>query len=520
MSVAAPITPTAAAAPTPVPAAPDEPKGAAPERLTAKRLVSGAAWRGIETAGGELISFGVFLGLARILSPESFGIVALAGSILTLMQSVLYSGFTEALVQKDALRPQHLAAVQAACTLLALAMIAGGTLLAWPLGMLLGRDEFAALFIALLPTLLLRAQMSAMLAAMRRQFTFRAIALRTLAAVVCGGLVAILLARHGAGKWALVAQQWTGEVVGFVILSACSQAKPWHTAWNREALREILPVAMPVLWASLFTHASRRLDTFVLGLFLVDHEVGAWFLVARLVVAAQMVTQHGMNEVALVVLSRLQRDAGQQERIVTTLLLVTLASCLAFGNLAVAGPWLIGPVFGQAWVDAAPALRIYAAASAAGSFVATAGIALISEGSARRFGRLTVLAALLQLGAAAVCAHWGLVAVAWGNACAQAIALCAALWVLCADPRMPARRLIGLVALLLITDGVAIAAGLAVAPLAGGHPVQSALLASLAFTVVLALGATPLLLPRLRRSGATAIHEHAIHRPTPSRSGT
>lgn len=398
------------------------------QSVTSGRVASSAMWRATETAGTELVAFLVFTTLARLLAPDDFGAVALAGSIMTMLQGLVYHGFTEALIQRPNVGDVHHRAVLAANLAMAAMLVAVGFAVAWPIGFLLGRSEFPVILSALLPSLLLRALSSPMLAALRRDMDFRAIALRTLLGVLVGGLMAIVLAKHGAGYWALVTQQWSVEIVGFVVLAGASPAKPWRLRWHQGSLRELLPVALPVMGAAFLSNAARRLDTFALGIFLPNRLVGIYFMVYRLVFAAQMVTQHGMSDVAMVVLSSMHQDTALYRRgLLRALRLMMFVCACAFGLLAVAGPWLIPLVFGAQWQPATAPLQVLAAFSTGGAVVSIAGTILVASGYAQAFSRLAVGSAFGQLVAVALAARWGLVAVAWAAGVAQCIAIWPAL---------------------------------------------------------------------------------------------
>jgi O-antigen/teichoic acid export membrane protein len=395
------------------------------------RVASSAVWRAVETAGTELIAFAVFTVLARLLAPADFGAVAMAGAVLALMQVVLYHGFTEALIQRSSLREEHHQTVLAANLLLASGLVLFGLLAAWPMGKLLGRPELPFILAALLPSLLLRSMCSSMLAALRRDMDFRSIAIRTLLGVSVGGSIAIVLAQRGVGYWALVAQQWSAEVVSFAVLAKASPSKPWRMRWHGAELRELLPVALPVMGAQFISNAARRLDTVALGVFLSNRDVGIYFMVYRLVYSAQMVTQHGLGEVAMVVLASMNDDAERyRAALLRAMRLISFVCCCAFGLLAVAGPWLVPLVFGSAWLPAIGPLRILAAFSAAGGVVSIAGVILVASGHATSFSRLAVGAAALQLAAVFVAARWGLQAVAWTAGISQCLAVIPAVLVL------------------------------------------------------------------------------------------
>lgn|GEM_PF-1498973 len=392
--------------------------------VSSGKLASSALWRAIETAGTEAVAFVVFTTLARLLLPGDFGAVALATSIMTVLQGFLYYGFTEALIQKPDVNDVHHRTVLAGNFAISFTLVSVGMLCAWPLGWALGRPEFPLIFAALLPSLLFRGFNSPMLAALRREMDFRSIALRTLVGVAVGGVIAVFMARSGAGHWALVVQQWSAEIIGFSVLAATSPVKPWKLRWNTAAFRELIPVALPVMGAAVLAVAARRLDTFALGMYLPNAAVGIYFMVYRLVFAAQMVTQHGLSEVAMVVLSSLNQDA---ERYRTALLyalrLMAFICACAFGLLAVAGPWLVPWVFGPSWLSAAEPLRVLSALSLGGAIVSIAGVTLVASGYATAFSRLAVGSAIAQLIAVAISARWGLMAVSWSIGIAQCLSV-------------------------------------------------------------------------------------------------
>lgn len=399
--------------------------------MTRRTLGASAFWRMSETIGNEVVSFVAFTLLARLLAPDDFGAVALAGAVMVLLQVALYHGSTESLIQLPGYEPRHAHAALAANARLGAALAALGALAAWPMALWLGRPEFAHILWALLPSLLVRSLCSPMLAALRRQMDFRAIAIRTMAGVSVGGVVALLLAHAGAGPWSLVAQQWTSELVGFAVLAFTSPVKPWRAKWDRAALDDLLPVAMPVMGAQLTTTAARRLDTLAIGSHLGDHAVGIYFMVYRLVFAVQMVTQHALGELSLVVLSKVAGPAAAPAQrapaVLAVLQLALVPIGVAFGLLTLLGPLLVPLLFGEAWREAAQPLVVMAAFAPAGALVGIVGSALVAGGHAHAFKRLSIGVALVQLIAIAVAARWGLLAVAWAVGLAQLAALPVAL---------------------------------------------------------------------------------------------
>ena len=72
------------------------------------RLISSSFWSSLEKGSLEVVSFVVFLVLARLLQPEDYGAVALALVFVTLMSTISTLGVSAALVQIEELDDRHL----------------------------------------------------------------------------------------------------------------------------------------------------------------------------------------------------------------------------------------------------------------------------------------------------------------------------------------------------------------------------------------------------------------------------
>ena len=362
------------------------------------RVTRSALWRAVEMAGSEGLSFLIFLVMARLLVPEEFGVVAIAGAIVQVAAVVLHRGLPDALIQASKLDDEQIRSALTLSILAASAMTLVIVVAAWPLGWLLGRDHFPAIMVALAPVLVLQGAMLPLHAILRRRFEFRAIAVRTLAATSIGGAVAIVLAHRDWGPWALVAQQWLSTVIGALLVYKFSPVRPWPLRISRDAVEPLLDVARPVLVGGFLMHSTRRFDAVALGLFVTDHEVGLYFLVARLVFSVQLLTTYSIGDLGLVVLSRLQAEPAKLAAAVRRAFRLTAYTCLlCFGGLMIAAPSLVPLLFGEEWSDAVVPLQAMAALSAFGALATVATQVLVAVGAADDAGRISARSSLLQL---------------------------------------------------------------------------------------------------------------------------
>ena len=148
------------------------------------------------------------------MTPEDFGLVALAAVFVSLGQLFVDQGLGDAIVQRPTLTRRQIDTAfwtsVATGTLLTIA----GYLLAGPIARFLGEPDLEEIIQVL--SIIIRAgrpQRASRLGILRRELDFRGLAIRQALAVGSGGVVGVCMALNGYGAWALVGQQVTIAVV-------------------------------------------------------------------------------------------------------------------------------------------------------------------------------------------------------------------------------------------------------------------------------------------------------------------
>ncbi|NEQ27311.1 MAG: oligosaccharide flippase family protein, partial [Microcoleus sp. SIO2G3] len=73
-----------------------------------EQAIKGVFWSALQNWGGQAGSLLVFFLLARLLTPEAFGLVAMANIFLALLQIFLQQGFAQSLIQRQELEDDHI----------------------------------------------------------------------------------------------------------------------------------------------------------------------------------------------------------------------------------------------------------------------------------------------------------------------------------------------------------------------------------------------------------------------------
>ena len=399
--------------------APSEPTGGATGRAIAK----GAAWRLVEAAGGEGLALLVFVVMARLLVPEHFGVVALAGVVIAAAQVLLTSGLSDAIVQGEAAGDSRLATAFWLNLWLGLTLMILVMAIAHPLATLFVEPSLAPVLIALAPILPIAAAAAVLQARFVRRLAFKPIALRVLGAAAVGGVVGLGLALAGFGVWALVALQLTGTTMGLVVLIL---ADPWRPrlVFDRQEALSLGRFALPLLGTHLTRFAGKKLDLAVLGLFVSTTSVGHYFLATRLIFALGMATHYTVATLTLPVLARLRQHAPALREAAGRTLWLASVVCLptSLGLALVADP-LVPLLFGEPWRPSVLPLRILAALGIAYALCLVAGQILVAAGRPALFFRLTLANAALFLVMVSAAAPFGLAAVALAGGLANVLML-------------------------------------------------------------------------------------------------
>lgn len=415
--------------------------------MTRKREILGSVvWASAERWGRYILGFLVYLALARLLAPEAFGLVALAGVYIGFMDLIMSQGFGTAIVQRRDLKPAHLdtafwISVGTGAGLWLVTAIAAG-----PIARAAGSPDLAPVLRWLALALPLSSLASVPTAELTRRMRFRALAVRATLSIVVGGACGLALALAGLGVWSLVGQQLVGAGVGVIALWAATDWRPGRRL-SRAAFRDLFGFSAGVLGTNVLWFLSQRIDQLVIGVGLGPVALGVYFLGHRLLTLLLELMASPLQAVALPWLSRVSDDA---DRLCDSFLRATrMASVVAqpvfLGLATVAGPLTV-LLFGAKWATAGPVVAALSVAAALRTPQSFASTALLARG--RSWVNLVVLAA--QAGASILCVliglRWGIAGVAWSVAVAAGVGAGLNAIALRRWAGIPARRLLGAIA--------------------------------------------------------------------------
>lgn len=389
-----------------------------------------------------VLQFTSIVVLARLLTPRDFGLIAMVTAVIGIADLVRDFGLSSAAIQAKVVTDDERTnlvwanvALGAACSAVAVA-VAPLVVAAY------GEPRLLRVVLALSGVFVVSGLNTQFRADLTRQLRFSALAISDIASQASGILVAVALAWHGAGYWAIVAQQLTAAVVSCAVNM---YSAPWLPGLPRRgvSLSRFFKFGRGLLGTQSIYYVTKNVDNFALGVFAGAVPLGLYSRAYQLLMTPLNTINAPMTRVALPVLSRAQDD---DERFASYLAKVQLVACYLTATVFTVAAGLSGPLvlvlFGRNWSGVAP---IFAVLALGGIFRAISQVAYwiyLSKGVPGAQFRM-----FLWTGPVMVCLilaglPWGPVGVAVGHFAAYFFQWAVSLWHVGRVSRLDVRPLV------------------------------------------------------------------------------
>lgn len=377
-----------------------------------QKAFTGLVWSIIQSSGSQAFSLIIFLLLARLLTPETFGLIALANVFLAFMQIFLEQGFAKALIQRQDIEPEHLDSAfwsQVGCGVLltVITFFAAGLVAEF-----FDQPKLIPILHWLSWLFIISSLSQVHNALLSREFAFKVIALRSLLGTVISGIVGIAMAFSGYGVWSLVTLNLVSELVSLLVMW---RAINWRPKWRFSLLhfQDLFSFGVYILAFKFIKFFDKRSDNLLIGYFLGEVALGYYAIAYRILEVMTQLLVNTSNKVALPTFSRLQTEP---ERFRQLFYKTTQFTCLiafpTYLGVVVFAPELIVSLFGEQWIPATGAMQILAFEGIVLSVSLFHKSVFMSMGKPSWVVRIGILNATANVIACLIAVKWGIIAVA------------------------------------------------------------------------------------------------------------
>jgi O-antigen/teichoic acid export membrane protein len=317
----------------------------------------GLRWSLIGAAITRLGGLALGMVLARLLTPEDFGLYAVALSAMYFVMHVNDVGLIAATVQWRGRLEQM--APTATTMALAFSVVLYGLfwVLAPAFASLAGSREAASVVRLLTMVILVDGVTAVRAASLLRTFQQHRITIANLLGLFANAAVAISLAVHGAGALSFAGGQLAGAVVtgGFVVWFAHLR---WRFGFDRAIAARLMHFGLPLALALGVEAILLNVDYVLVGRIMGATSLGFYLLAFNIASWAPAVLGTAIRWVSVPSFSRLseQDDALSPAVQRSVTLLVTCVLPIGFVTVVLA-PTLIEFLYGTKWAPSVPVLR-------------------------------------------------------------------------------------------------------------------------------------------------------------------
>jgi len=317
-----------------------------------QRMAIGAGWVYAYRLGERLLDLVAIVVLARLLTPEDFGVVAIAASVVTIIEGLSDFDVAKALIRS---REDHRALFDTAWTLSALRGAAVALLMTL-IALLLPDRTIALVVLVLAPGPLVKGLANPRFVTFERELVFSRLAWLTLGSRVLSFAVTLSLAVVYRSYWALVA----GMLVGTLASTLLSYAlRPYRPRISLSRTREIFAFSGWMSLMTMVTTLSMETDKIIVGWLLGVSEAGLYFMTQRVGVLPTRELISPLQRILFPSFSEIAHDRPRLRRVVVESLNVlgSLSLPAGFGFALVAAD-VVPLALGERWLPIVPLLAV------------------------------------------------------------------------------------------------------------------------------------------------------------------
>jgi len=378
-----------------------------------QKTISGLFWSFISQGGKQISQFIITVILARLLSPNDFGLFAMVTVFVNFAAIFSEMGISSALIQKQDTLDRHYYSAfwlnVVGGIVLTIIFIVASPLIAWfykkpelqPILIVISINFFISSFVVIQQVIL------------TKEMDFKSLAVRDIIAVVLSGAIGIYMAYHGFGVWSLVYQSIAFTLFNAVLLWVLSSWRPKFEFAILD-LKDIFCFSANLTGFNVINYFARNIDQLLIGKFLGTQALGYYTIAYKIMLYPLQNISWVIGKVMFPAFSKIQNDLEKVRN--TYMKMVKAISLVSFPlmlGLFVIAPEFVNVFFGQKWGPIIILLRIFCFCGIVQSIGTTVGNILLSQGRADLQLKMQLLGTAIVVMSIIMGLRWGINGVAF-----------------------------------------------------------------------------------------------------------
>ena len=328
------------------------------EESLKNKTVKGASWSFIDSISSQGVTFLVSLVLARLLTPDEYGLIGIISIFIAVFNSIVDSGFSNALIRKNDARDIDYNTVFLTNLIISILLFFVLFLSAPAISRFFNQPQLIPLLRVMGAIVIINAFAIIQRTILVKKVDFKTQTKVSLISSITSGVIGIGMAIRGCGVWSLVGQHISRQFLNSAFLWIFSKWYP-KLQFSFKSFKELFSFGWKLLVSGLIDTVWREIYQVVIGKCYSPATLGQYTRAQQFANICSSNLNSVVQRVSYPVLSSVQDDKerlkGGYKRIIKVTMLVTFT--LMLGMSAVAKPMILTMV-GEQWLPCVPFLQI------------------------------------------------------------------------------------------------------------------------------------------------------------------
>ncbi len=323
-----------------------------------QKTISGVVWTGMAKMSMQGMLFIVTIILARLLTPDDFGIVGMAALVTVAVAMVNDRGLGTAIIQKKDILENHLSSVFWGGLVFATTLFIVSALASFPIAAFFKKPVVQAVIGVQAFGFIIGAFGIVQKSILTRDMEFKKLAIMEMASVAISGCVSIVMALLKFGVWSLVVGTLVRDLIGVILVWIYSDWRPkLHFSW--QDFKMLFGFSASVLGNDVALYATTNADITIIGKVLGSEPLGIYSLALNMVKLPVTRLSGIVSKVMFPAFSAVQEDLGRFKKGFTkSLTFISIFTFPLLAGMAVFSREFIEIFLGAKWLAMAAPLII------------------------------------------------------------------------------------------------------------------------------------------------------------------
>lgn len=316
-----------------------------------KKTISGLFWSFSDLIANQGIRFIIQIVLARLLLPEDFGIIGMITVFIAVSQSIIDSGFSNALIREKDSTQEDYSTVFYFNLFMSIALYIVLFFSANAISVFFKAPKLISILRVLSLVLIINSFGLIQRTILIKNIDFKTQTKISVISSIISGIVAIFLAYLGFGVWSLVIQTLLMQFIQSLLLSFSNKWLP-SLVFSMDSFKRLFGFGWKLLVSGLINTLYNNLYYLIIGKAFSASDLGYYTNAQKLRDTVSQSISTSVQKVGYPVLSSIKEDEGRlregYKKIIKTSVYITFP--LMIGLAAVANP-LIRLIFGPKWIN-------------------------------------------------------------------------------------------------------------------------------------------------------------------------